>query len=498
MTVRAAWWLTITACTLLVLGTKLWLITKFGSPTPYWDQWDAEAALLYDPYLSGGVPVSTWFSPHSEHRLLLTRLLAMGLLEFAGQWDVILQMYVNAALHTGVLIVVLYLLRDLVDRTSGMILAMFGALVLMVPFGWENTLAGFGNQFYFLMLFSVLSLAGTLGAAANSLRWWVGVVLSVASFFCMASGAFTPLAGAAVAGTQIAAGRRRGVHEFAGVALQLILFGILIHAVPAPEQHAPLRAHSIVQYLAALRETAGWPLPISFMSPFFVFAPLIVLAIRAVRDPDRSNTAVWLCLGIGVWVLAQHASLAYARAFGIYASRYLDLKSLGLIINFAALIANLRATPRLRPLVVPMLSALWLVIVGESLGLTALASLPAEISEKSENGRIETENLRLFLNTGDIATLQGKAVQAIPYPDPDRLAKLSSLPTIRGLLPVELVDDPAVRDAASHRLWMQGGLRQVAGWLHQSCALLGPYSAFLGAAMLFAVGLFAARTPRQS
>ena len=156
--------------------------------------------------LSGGVPVSTWFSPHSEHRLLLTRLLAMGLLEFAGQWDVILQMYVNAALHTGVLIVVLYLLRDLVDRTSGMILAMFGALVLMVPFGWENTLAGFGNQFYFLMLFSVLSLAGTLGAAANSLRWWVEVVLSVASFFCMASGAFTPLAGAAVAGN---ANRRR-------------------------------------------------------------------------------------------------------------------------------------------------------------------------------------------------------------------------------------------------------------------------------------------------
>jgi hypothetical protein len=484
-----------------VLGAKLWLITKFGSPTPYWDQWDAEAALLYDPHFSGGVPLSTWFSPHSEHRLLLTRLLAMGLLEFAARWDVILQMYVNAALHTGVLVVVLYLLRDLVDRRSGIILAMFSALVVMVPFGWENTLSGFGNQFYFLMLFSVLALACFVGAATNSLRWWGGVALSVASFFCMASGAFTPLASAAVAGMQIAAGRRRGPHEFAGIMLQLVICGIMIHTVPAPEQHAPLRAHSIVQYLAAFRETTGWPLPVSFVAPLILFAPLMVLAIRAVRDPNQSNTAVWLCLGIGAWVLAQHASLAYGRALGIYASRYLDLKSLGLIVNFAALIANLQArsgTFRLRPIVVPLLSALWLAVIVESLGHTALASLPAEISEKSENGRIETENLRLFLKTGDFATLQGKAGQAIPYPDPERLAKLSSLPTIRGFLPLELVDDPAARDAVTHRLWMRGGLRRIAEWLHRSCAVAGPYIAFLGVTMLFAVGLFASRAPRES
>jgi hypothetical protein len=496
MTVRAAWWLTLSACVLLVLGAKLWLITQFASPTPYWDQWDAEAALLYDPYLTGGVPLSTWFSPHSEHRLLLTRLLAIGVLEFAGQWDVILQMYLNAALHTGVLVVVLCLLRGLVHRTLGMILMMFSTLVLMVPFGWENTLSGFGNQFYLLILFSVLALACTLGAAVNSLRWWGGVALSVVSFFCMASGAFTPLASAAVSGMQIAAGRRRGVNEFAGIALQLVLFGILIHAVPAPEQHAPLRAHSIAQYLGAFRETAGWPLPVSFVAPFILFAPLIVLAIRAVRDTDRSNTAVWLCLGIGAWVVAQHASLAYGRAAGIYASRYLDLKSLGLIVNFAALIANLQAraeTFRPPSIAVPLLSALWLAIVGECVGHTALASLPAQITEKSENGRIETESLSLFLKTGDVATLQGKAGQAIPYPDPARLAKLSSLPTIRGLLPVELVDDPDARAAVTGRLWMQGRLSGVAGWLHRSCAVLGPYIAFLGVTMLFAVGLLTMR-----
>jgi hypothetical protein len=500
LTVGAAWWLVVIACALLVLGAKLWLITKFASPTPYWDQWDAEAALLYDPHLTGGVPLSTWFSPHTEHRLLLTRLLALVLLEFAGQWDVVLQMYVNAGLHAGVLVLVLYLLQDLVGYASGITLAIFSALILMVPFGWENTLSGFGNQFYLLMMFSVFALACILGAPANSFRWWCGVALSGASFFCMASGAFTPLAGAAVSGMQIIARRRRGPYEFVGVTLLLILSGILIHSVPTLEQHAPLRAHSITQYLGAFWETAGWPLPVSFVVPFILFAPLITLAIRAVLGSITANAAVWLCLGIGIWVLAQHASLAYARALGIYASRYLDLKSLGLIVNFAAMIANLQAstvTFRRWSIVVPLLSALWLMIVGECLGHTALTSLTAKITEKSEEGRIETENLRLFLNTGDVTTLQGKAGQAIPYPNADRLAKLASLPTIRGLLPVELVDDPAAREAITRRLWMHGRLSRVAGWVHRSGALLGPYIVFLGVGMLFAVGLFASRPPRQ-
>jgi hypothetical protein len=31
---------------LVVIGAKLWLVARYGNPTPYWDQWDAEGVTL--------------------------------------------------------------------------------------------------------------------------------------------------------------------------------------------------------------------------------------------------------------------------------------------------------------------------------------------------------------------------------------------------------------------------------------------------------------------
>ena len=40
------------ALVLTLLGSKLLFVRFFGSPVPYWDQWDAEADLLYRSYLN--------------------------------------------------------------------------------------------------------------------------------------------------------------------------------------------------------------------------------------------------------------------------------------------------------------------------------------------------------------------------------------------------------------------------------------------------------------
>jgi hypothetical protein len=35
------------ACALVVIGAKCWMVSRYGSPTPFWDRWDAEGAFLY-------------------------------------------------------------------------------------------------------------------------------------------------------------------------------------------------------------------------------------------------------------------------------------------------------------------------------------------------------------------------------------------------------------------------------------------------------------------
>ncbi len=490
----ALWWLTVAGCALLVLGAKLWLIADFGSATPVWDQWDGEAAALYHPYLSDHIPLATFFSPHNEHRILLTRLTALGLLEISGQWDVMLQMILNAALHTGFIVVLLYLLRDLFDRRSGMLLAMFAALLMVVPVGWENALNGFQNQFYFLLLFSLLALACMLSAAAGSRSWWIGIALSVFSFFCMSSGALTVATGAGMAGIQMVLGQRRGRREVIGIGVQVVLAGLMLSAVPMIEGTAPLRAHSVGQYFVALRQSVSWPMTSSDFAPFVVFAPMILFAIGVVREPRTAHPTVWLCLGLGAWVLAQHVSLAYGRATGVNASRYLDLKTLGLIVNFAALLAVLckvETRTRRQAIALVVLPGLWLALVGIDFGKSAFRQIPSEIAEKGANGRTQTENLGLFLKTGDASVLHGKPLFAIPYPDPDRLAMLASLPTIRGILPPELVDDPAAREAMRQRLWTRGRLHFVAAGIDRAGLVSGPYMVFSGVVLLFVVGLFA-------
>ena len=94
---RAAVWLT--ALFLIVFSAKLQLIRDNPATAPFWDQWDGEARVLFVPYSESNLGWRTMFDLHNEHRVLFTRLLALGLLEANGQWDPRLETVVNAAIH---------------------------------------------------------------------------------------------------------------------------------------------------------------------------------------------------------------------------------------------------------------------------------------------------------------------------------------------------------------------------------------------------------------
>ena len=67
---------------------------------PYWDQWD-EARDLFRPWLKGQLTWGMLFAPHNEHRIFFTRVLDLLVIRLNGQWDPLLQMTVNAAIHAA-------------------------------------------------------------------------------------------------------------------------------------------------------------------------------------------------------------------------------------------------------------------------------------------------------------------------------------------------------------------------------------------------------------
>ena len=56
-------------------------------------------------------------------------------------------MVANAELHVLALLVLVYFLRQLFTDGAKVLFFSFACIVFSIPYGWENTLAGFQEQF---------------------------------------------------------------------------------------------------------------------------------------------------------------------------------------------------------------------------------------------------------------------------------------------------------------------------------------------------------------
>ena len=91
----------------MVVGGRWAVINQFGTDLPQWDQWDAEGLHLLVPWFQHRFTLGELFLAHNEHRVVLTKLLNLGLTLANGQWDQRLEAVVNAALP-GLVAVALY------------------------------------------------------------------------------------------------------------------------------------------------------------------------------------------------------------------------------------------------------------------------------------------------------------------------------------------------------------------------------------------------------
>ena len=144
--------------------------------------------MVYFPYFEGKLSLADLFAAHNEHRIFFTRIYGLGLLLLNGQWDGQLQMVINAIIHCATLAGLGWLMSRWLEKRYWILLWLPLILALALPLGWENSLAGFQSQFYFLLVFSLLTL-WLLGLhKPNSARWWCGAVAAVMSLFTLASG----------------------------------------------------------------------------------------------------------------------------------------------------------------------------------------------------------------------------------------------------------------------------------------------------------------------
>lgn len=420
---------------MFVLGVKLALVAIYGNATPYWDQWDAEADNLYRPWLEGSLHWMDLLAAHNEHRILTTRLLALGLLEMNGRiWNPILQMQVNAVLHVASLSVLLFYLSKVLSLGNKTALFVFSAALFSIPFGWENTLAGFQSQFYFLLLFSFVFLWAMSAYQTYSAKWWLGVVAGGLCLVTLASGALTVLAGSLILVIRRLITKDKEDVSISAIVLLLVIAVSAISLTPSVLGHAVLKAQSAAQFLIALVAVFSWPANKMGMGVAIVQVPLLLLGLRILSNKEYQKPPYFFIAAMTLWLFGQFISIAYGRAVGITSSRYLDLYAIGLVLNFSVLLVLLKHANTQQKLRYELGLAVWLGTIVLGFYISA-GKLSEDLQSKAKQGLEEEKNVRAYLCSSDIANLQNKPFLFVPYPNPERLKSLLDNPAIRSILP---------------------------------------------------------------
>jgi len=422
----------------LLLGAKLWLIQEFGSSVPFWDQWDGEAR-LYLPFMDGTLTLEQLFSRHNEHRILVPRFLALSLLELNGIWNPLLQMIVNALLHVLSIVLILLLMAPILGQRYLLVTLSFSTFLFGLPFAWENTLAGFQSAFYLLIIFSVLALWLLSESDSLSPRWWLGFVSGILAFFSLASGSLTIATMVVMALYFYLTGVIRNRRQLVGLFFLTALFLACALAISETTHNSQLRAQSVAEFGAALLRFFSWPYPGHALPALLLLTPILAFVGMMLWRRPSAGARAWVLVAFCVWFLGQGMAISFGRANEPLGSRYLDLCSFGLLVEFCCLLVvaiNCRQSSAHRWILA--LATVWVGATVMGLGLYTAEYLPRQLEAKRSQSAHQEANVRNYVRTGDFSHLNNKPPLHIPYPDADALRSLLDMATVRAILPAAI------------------------------------------------------------
>ena len=335
---RLGLWLA--ALFLVVLGAKLRLVQLYGSPLPLWDQW-YEADDFFRPWVEGHLTWQALFAPDNGHRILFTRLLDLIVIQLNGRWEPLLQMTVNAFIHTAFVCGLAFCLWEFLGRKNGWFVCFLLVPFFALPYAGENAIWAITLE-YLLDLFSLASLVSLGFARPGSRWWWLGLAVTVMGLFTMASGLLAPMAVGGLAVLRAVKNRRLESGNLITFVACLAVVGLGLALRGSVEVDRSLQAHTTMEFASALGRNLTW---LFFNAPAlacFILLPLVLLAALYFRQNFQEPRAAELLLGLGLWSLLQAAALAYGRAnyadvFPV--SRYLDILNVFVIASlFASLL----------------------------------------------------------------------------------------------------------------------------------------------------------------
>ena len=330
----AAW---LSALFLVVLGAKLWVVQLYGSPLPLWDQW-YEAESFFQPWVEGHLTWQAFFAPDNGHRIFFTRLLDLIVIRLNGRWEPLLQMTVNAFIHTAYVCGLAFCLWDFLGRKNGWFVCFLLAPFFALPYAGENAIWAITLE-YFLDIFSLVTLVALGFAKPGGRWWWLGVAAAFTGLFTMASGLLAPVTVGGLMVLRAIKHRRIERRNLITLGLCLAVVGLSMALGVSAEGDRPLRAHTLAEFTSALVRNLTW---LFFDAPgmaCLIFLPLVLLIALYFRQNFQESQAAELLLGLGLWSVLQSAALAYGRAnygdiFPI--SRYLDILNVFVIASLFA------------------------------------------------------------------------------------------------------------------------------------------------------------------
>ena len=451
----------------LVLGAKLWLIGAFGSPIPFWDQWGHEALRMYKPFVEGSWRPLDVFERANVHHLAWSRALGVALLAANEvQWDPLVQMIVQGALHAAFVAILALAVGARLGRGAlPLSLALLG-FYLVVPYGYGNTLWGYESHFYFISFWSILAILGLAPSRPGERTWWLGLAAALCALFAAASG-FLAGAAAAAAAIGLGATRRRSWRSVAptiAVGLVLVALGAWMTQYEGTmegnrfsnlrAEEAPSAPARVAMLFVAAGQCLGWPLARPGLAGWLLYAPLAVYlalwlrpALRRDGAAPSESRAETILVVLGAWTFLQAIGISGLRG-GEVATRHRDVLIFGVWANALALLLLLRGAlaPRARRLAAAG-AALWVCAVATGFVLNARHTWREELPEWRSQAREQLVHVQDFLATDDPAHLEGKPLFAIPHPKPELLIGALRDPSVRSVLPA-VIRDPLPLAAA--------------------------------------------------
>jgi len=434
-------WLLLPACLFLfVLGMRWGIADRYGMALPNWDQWDAEEVHLLVPWYQGHLTWAELAFPHNEHRVVVTKLVNLGLTAANGQWDQRVEIAANS-LVPALLAAGLFCAgrRHLGPGWQAPLFCLL-ALLYALPLAWENFLNGFHSAQQFLVAFSFLAIALLPFHRPSSPQWWLGAISLALAMGSLASGFLTALVVAPLAAIRWRTGgpNARAAAPTLLVCALAVAVGFLTRVTVLG--HDPLRAHSASDFIFTIVRALGWPAFESALGwlALLLWLPWSWLGIRLAADRQiRGERFAQMLFGLGGWVGLQILATAYARGDGgpPPASRYVDTLVAGMAVNGLCLAWLLRNRASLGPA-----ARRWLAAAGVAWAALLTGGAAMQVGEiwSHELGAARLsfyyceQNVRHFLATGDRAFL---AHDEIPYPSADVLVQRLESPEIRRILP---------------------------------------------------------------